>query len=391
MTHYHVHAAVISKGAQGGARGFHRYLNREPSDHTTDRARYQNGYDRGREDLVDAGHDHLPRWAQNNAAHFWAMADTYERANGVVARAYQFALPKELSRDTQLALSADIRATFFAQYPHSWAVHEPACQRGEGTNSHLHVMFSPRRDDFDRNIDAQHWFARAAPYGQDCTRGGVRKDPYLNDKRTLLGVRHESAVLINSALEREGVSLAISERRIRDQGHGRDGLHFSLRPQSEMDKTRVYDIQEAQDYLRTHQVQLREQRTNCYAWDRQKHDKGIASYSRDEVMMQSRDRFWTHDTSAFRNQERTYTRTHSLKRSLEHLHDTQRVIDYTLGRNTTAPERTRPQPTPLHQIAHQLKQLTRGIDDNAPSTGGLRVRLTQDEDHEYKRGMDRGW
>src|SRR5262249_26300944 len=140
MAVFHVDASVISKGkSAGGAVGFARYL-------TGDAERMQRYLAReghGRADLVASGAGALPAWARGDGAHFFAMADRYERQGGTVARHYQVTLPRELSPQGRLDVAADIRTVFFARYPHVWAVHCPQARDGSGEQPHLHVMFSP--------------------------------------------------------------------------------------------------------------------------------------------------------------------------------------------------------------------------------------------------------
>ena len=129
MALYHVHAEVISKGqTKGGATGFAQYIAREQTDKATQYARYIGRDEEEPDDLVATGAGGLPTWAKD-ATHFFLMADRYERSGtkrpGTVARTYEIALPRELSPEQRLELAADIRETFFAQYPHAWAIHNP--------------------------------------------------------------------------------------------------------------------------------------------------------------------------------------------------------------------------------------------------------------------------
>ena len=173
MAIFHVSAAFISKGSSGGgAVGFARYLERTDQAYATQHRRYleRDGHD-GARDLVASGSAHLPGWAKD-AEHFWMMADRYERKDGVIARTYEFALPRELSPEGRLALAHDIRATFFAQYPHTWAVHCPevhtVAEGGrEKEQPHMHVMFSTRREDVASERTPEQWFRQAAPAHKD--------------------------------------------------------------------------------------------------------------------------------------------------------------------------------------------------------------------------------
>src|SRR5262245_55155626 len=155
----------------------------------------------GREDLVAKGHGALPTWAQD-ATHFFQVADQQERKRGCVARTYEIALPRELSPDARLDLAADIRATFFAQYPHAWAIHNPIDPEG-GEHPHMHLMLSERRvtDGVVRGPER---------YFRQPTGGGVRKDTAFHGPARLRGLRAGVAVLTNAALERAGLPIAVS-------------------------------------------------------------------------------------------------------------------------------------------------------------------------------------
>jgi hypothetical protein len=105
-----------------------------------------------------------------------AGGDAYERTGWVVARHLQMALPRELSAETRLELAHDICEVTVGKFPHSWAVHEPEARDGSGMQPHIHILFSPRREDEDLERTPAQWFAKAAARGDDPLSGGVRKD-----------------------------------------------------------------------------------------------------------------------------------------------------------------------------------------------------------------------
>jgi hypothetical protein len=258
----------------------------------------RDGYEQ--DDLVASGSGHLPRWANDSSSDFWAACDRYERQNGVLTRHYQFTLPRELSAQGRLDVAEDIRTVFFERYPHTWAVHCPQARDGSGENPHLHVMFSPRRDDLDRDGGPKAWFSRAASQGQDPLGGGVRKDRFWDHKAALQGVRYETAILMNAALEREGVPVAVSHDRLKGQGHGRQGIHYhQFGPTAIID-----DIKEQQAVLRQQGVHAIEQTANLAAWQEQKAREHLSDLSREAMVDHVRDRFWMKDTSLAREQER---------------------------------------------------------------------------------------
>ena len=127
MALYHVHLSYVQKGQQaGGARGFHQYLSRDGLGDGVQFHRYLEREDaHGKDDLVDKGHAHLPAWAEDSPAQFWATADRLERKNGPMFYHLQVTLPRELSPEGRAELAQDIREALVDRYPQSWAIHEP--------------------------------------------------------------------------------------------------------------------------------------------------------------------------------------------------------------------------------------------------------------------------
>jgi hypothetical protein len=162
MAIFHVHVAVIRKSAGGAGGGaYARYVQREAVEHAAQQARYLQRDGRGHEDLVETGHAHLPSWA-TSATHFFQMADRYERGGahrpGTVGRAFEIALPRELTAPQRLELAADIRQTFFAGYPQVYGIHNPIDRRDPAhpiESPHMHVLISERRvtDAIERGPD----------------------------------------------------------------------------------------------------------------------------------------------------------------------------------------------------------------------------------------------
>jgi len=340
MAIFHVATAYISKGsAGGGAVGFARYLERTDQAYATQHRRYleRDGHD-GARDLVASGSEHLPAWAKD-AEHFWMAADRYELKRGVIARTYEFALPRELSPEGRLELAHDIRATFFAQYPHTWAVHCPEVHtvKGEGKEQpHMHVMFSTRREDGPSERTPAQWFRLAAPAHKDPLTGGVKKDAVWDQKKTLQGLRHETAILINAALEREGHPVAVSAASLRTQGHDRSPERPLSKADAVLLKKYGWEIpahlpQPQQDQLRamharvqatvgTREIVNRDYRgwetdMNVIAWHTQKEREGLRDLSRTAVVDHVRDRFWAQDHSAVREEERATSLSRTIERA----------------------------------------------------------------------------
>jgi hypothetical protein len=243
------------------------------------------------------------------------MAERYERGGTerrrVVARTYQFTIPRELSARGRLDLADDIRQAFFARYPHTWAVHCP------GENPHLHVMFSPRREETPSDRTPAHWFQGA---------GKVPKDRLWDHKRTLQGVRYEYAILCNAALEREGHAVAVNHQRLSVRGHRREAeqalersqvvllkkyagqdldsiADLKVRAQVHHGRTIMAEVDVNRALLHTH-FHPRENAKNLEAWQAQKAREGLRDLSREAIIDHVRDRFWQHDRSPARERER---------------------------------------------------------------------------------------
>jgi len=369
-----VHAAVIQKGThRGGAAGFAQYIAREEPDQATQCDRYLDP-EGGRDDLVAKGSGGLPAWA-TAAHHFWQMADQYERGGakrpGTVARTYEIALPRELSPDARGELAADIRETFFARYPHSWALHNPRDPEG-GEHPHLHLMVSERGPSDGVPRDAQRFFSQAAGPQQDPARHGVRKDRSWQGPTRLRELRAGIATLTNAALERAGVDAAVTHTSLRGRGLTREAAVYT----TGQDKAAVETRREAL-YGRwgAHRFENEE---NLVAWRAQKARDGIRDLSRDAMVDHVRDRFWRHDTSPARQQERDASVWRTLHREHERT-----------GRPLQGPRQQRAR-VPLAQARAQLQAaLARlGQDEHGHGTP-LHVRLHDRERDERERGM--GW
>lgn len=308
MAFYHVEVAVIAKGQSvGGAAGFAQYIAREDPETPSQRVRYRDQA-HGHEDLVARGEGALPSWARDSQ-HFWQMADTHERGGnqrpGTVARTYQVTLPRELSPAARLELAADIRAAFFARYPHSWAVHNPVDSTGHD-NPHLHLMMSERREADNVPRSPALWFSQAAGPRSDPAVHGVRKDRSWQGPERLREVRAGVATLINAALEREGHAVAVSHKSLKAQAVARAPSVY----RSTSDKAQVLAEREV---LRVFYHPW-EQARNVVAWQAQKAREHITDISREAIVDHVRDRFWTRDLSPARAQERQQSFLRALDR-----------------------------------------------------------------------------
>jgi hypothetical protein len=358
MALFHVHASVISKGKiVGGSAGFAQYIAREQPEQGAKHAQYiARESHPARDDLIEKGHGALPVWARSGS-HFFAMADRYERTNALVARCYEIALPRELTSTARLALAADIRATFFAHFPHAYAIHNPVDAQGL-EHPHMHLMLSERRvlDGIARS--PKMYFARAAEREQDQATHGVRKDRSLYGVAQLRAMRAGIATLTNAALEREGHAIAISHQSHQANGFDREAAIYPRWGERDI----VAKVQTQREILHRDWHQL-ENEANRDAWSQQKHQQGIYDLSREAIIDHVRDQFFIRDKSPARERERAA----SFERQVER--------EYALtGRDRTPTNAfsLRQEPTKARELQRMRAQ---GLNLDEQMHGGIQVSL----------------
>ena len=136
--------------------------------------RREGKYERGRDDLVEAGSGNLPAWAEGDARALFAAADTYERANGRLFVEVESALPNELGAKQRGELArAWVEELASGKLPYAYALHAGHPKSpGEPANPHVHVVLSERVND-GVSRDAAGWFRRANR--KDPASGGARR------------------------------------------------------------------------------------------------------------------------------------------------------------------------------------------------------------------------
>lgn len=162
----------------------------------------------------------MPKWPKTNPqqdpAHYWKAADTYEPVNGRLFRELQFALPRELNLDQQKALCHAFaeKATTLkdgGKLPFTFAIHiDP-----KNHNPHCHLMLSERAND-GINRNASTWFKRANL--KDPKKGGAFKSQELNGPKWLNPIREALADMTNEALTAAGSSAKVDHRSYEDRG-----------------------------------------------------------------------------------------------------------------------------------------------------------------------------
>lgn len=200
MAIYHLRAKTGSRRRGQSARAKAEYLQRE--------GRY-----RAQEDgLVYKRSGHLPGWAEGDPTDYWRAADRFERQNGRLFKELEFALPRELPQEAQVALARRFaeRLTAPERLPYTLAVHA-----GGGENPHAHLMISERQNDgVERS--RERWFRRADR--EEPEAGGAPKTASLKPKAWLLEARAAWAEEANAALAQGGHRARVDHRSLAAQG-----------------------------------------------------------------------------------------------------------------------------------------------------------------------------
>ena len=168
----------------------------------------------------------MPSWAQDDARDYWDAADLFERANGRLYLSADFALPRGLEPEDQIALAhsfaQELTRMNVCRTP--WPVHAGRDGDGREHNPHAHLMISERRNDgVERS--REHWFGRANSVHPE--RGGAPKSRTFHGRRWMEHARERWAELTNATLERCGRRERVDHRSYERQGIDREpGEHF---------------------------------------------------------------------------------------------------------------------------------------------------------------------
>ena len=174
---------------------------------------------RDKNDLVAVEHGNLPAWSQGSPQTFWRASDQHERLNGATYRELEVALPKELTRDQNLALVKEFVDKEIGIKPFQYALHLPNAALGNGAQPHAHIMFSNRLPDGIERTAEQHFkrFNAKAP-----EKGGCRKDSCGKDmdthKSEVISCRERWADLQNEHLAKHGYEARVDHRSNKDRG-----------------------------------------------------------------------------------------------------------------------------------------------------------------------------
>ncbi len=207
MASYHLSAKI---GAKGKATAHAAYISREGK--YSGRDRY--------EDLEAKGSGNMPKWAEQNPAHFWNAADEHERTNGSAYREIEVALPREMTVDQRRELVEDfVHQELGDKHAYQWAIHTPKAALEGGEQPHAHIMFSERRMDGIERDPAQlfkRYNAKNPEKGGAQKASGGKARGEMKDE--LLVTRQRWSDVQNAHLERHGHADRVDHRSLANQG-----------------------------------------------------------------------------------------------------------------------------------------------------------------------------
>lgn len=158
-------------------------------------------------ELVAAGVAHLPAWAAG-PSDFWSAVDGFERKNSRLCLELELNLPRELSREGQVAAVADYidRLTAAAgAFPITWAIHD-----SDDGNPHVHLMLQERALDGRARGPREH-FKRANSKNPE--QGGVVKSRWWHKRENVFWSRALWADACNQQLLAAGQAPRFDARR----------------------------------------------------------------------------------------------------------------------------------------------------------------------------------
>ena len=293
LSHFSLKARTRS-GAQMAQRAV-QYLTREgpyaPA-HNVEPAQREVGYlvrdtaaTREHDDLVWQQVGNLPAWAQGSASQFFEAAVAFERTNGRWGMALQAALPRELSREQQRALTHDFLHAHLPDKPYLVVMHEPRTATGE-TQPHIHVLFSERGMDGIAREEAQ-FFKRANRAQPE--QGGAAKDRFWSERRCPHRIRQAWVDLTNYHLERAGHDVRVDARSLHARGIERE-------PERKAGWQREGAEHREQVQQARTQTDAREQQLAHEHWEQRKKVLGIANvHNLSPEAMQDKSRAWARD------------------------------------------------------------------------------------------------
>lgn len=201
--------------------------------------------------------DHMPSWAHDDATRYWDSADLYERANGRLYVSADFALPRDLKLDDQIALAREFAEalTDREHLPYTVSIHAGRDEDGHEHNPHAHLMFSERKNDgVDRT--PEQWFRRTNVEHPE--RGGAPKSRTFHGRDWVEQARERWASLTNATLERVGRSDRVDHRSYERQGINREpGRHYGPSAPHMVAREQNHDHLSSAATIRDHEDRMR--------------------------------------------------------------------------------------------------------------------------------------
>ena len=199
----------------------------------------------------------MPSWAENDPREYWDAGDLFERAHGRLYLSADFALPRDLEQEDQVALAHAFAQELTAdeRLPYTLAVHAGHDADGREHNPHAHLMVSERRNDGVERSREQ-WFRRANSTHPD--RGGAPKSRTFHGREWMEHARERWAELTNATLERCGRYERVDHRSYERQGIDREpGQHFGPAAAHAVARGQGHDRLEAAATMADNQEALR--------------------------------------------------------------------------------------------------------------------------------------
>jgi hypothetical protein len=242
----HVSFRSGSRGGGASARGAYAYITREDE---------YAGPDRDAATYTES--DHMPSWAEDDPQEYWDAADLYERSNGRLFVSADFALPRDLDIDDQIALAHEFAESLTEkeQLPYTLAIHEGLDEDGQEHNPHAHIMFSERRNDGIER-PREEWFRRAN--SEHPERGGAPKSRTFHGREWVETAREKWASMTNATLERCARSDRVDHRSYQRQGIDREpGDHYGPSASHMVQRGEDHDRLDGAAGVRDHEESIR--------------------------------------------------------------------------------------------------------------------------------------
>lgn len=176
------------------------------------------------EDLIFSSEKNIPAWAKNAREFFVEMdkqelskkekerSDISSEDRNVKCREIEFALPVELSKEEQIELAEKFCAEIMGDnHAYAFAIHKNKGALSGKENPHVHLVYSDRLIERDRDVPRELFCRQRSGYKKDRTITGPKRHEWYRK------VRKTWADMVNEKLKEKDVEL-ISELSYQEQG-----------------------------------------------------------------------------------------------------------------------------------------------------------------------------